>query len=168
MSGGGETFAERVTELRRSGFDVTAPSGDDASEEMLHLERKAQQGKKLKRRIDALPDRWADQRNEFLSRLADPAQVDAVQADLNGLLRRNRPWVLAAERASPRWSEEGRSVELSRVLTRLDAIDEELVFGATRLIGLIEEVAPMRQLLPIIVEVEERQKVKALQLLLRS
>ena len=157
MSGGGEAFAERVTELRRSGFDVTAPSGDDASEEMLHLERKAQQGKKLKRRIDALPDRWADQRGEFISRLADPAQVDAVQADLNGLLRRNRPWVLAAERASSQWSEEGRSVELSRVLTRLDAIDEELVFGATRLIGLIEEVAPMRQILPIIVEVEERQ-----------
>jgi len=164
MSEGGGAFAERTSELRRSGFNVDTPVGDDASSEILHLERKAQQAKKLKLRISALPDRWDEQRTELLSKLTNPTQVDAVRAELNGLLRRNRPWVLAAERAASRWSEEGRSAELRQMLVRLDSIDEELVFGATRLVGLIEDAAPKQHILPVIVEVEQRQdrRIKAL------
>ena len=41
-------------------------------------------------------------------------------------MRRQRPWVMIAERSRVKWSDEGRSVELSHLLERLDAIDDAI------------------------------------------
>ncbi|MFL2947076.1 MAG: hypothetical protein ACJZ4J_02765, partial [Candidatus Poseidoniales archaeon] len=67
------------------------------------------------------------------------------------------PWVIIAERSRVRWSDEGRSVELSHILERLDAIDDAIVLGSPRILSMIEEVQPSRVIEPVLSEIERRQ-----------
>ena len=73
--------------------------------------------------------------------------------------------MLLAERVRGKWSEEGRTVELSRILERLDAVDDAIVMGSPRILSMIEDVSPMRNIEPILVEIERRNldRLQALQ-----
>ena len=108
---------------------------------------------------------WDEQKHTFLTRLINPLEAASVEIELRQLLRHHRPWVLLAERVRGKWSEEGRTVELSRILERLDAVDDAIVMGSPRILSMIEDVSPMRNIEPILVEIERRNsdRLQALQ-----
>ena len=165
MSADPERFEARINALRKRGFDVEIPTGDLASERMLLLEQQVEYAADVRAKVLDLPEHRENEKSRFLSMLSDPKQASVVEIELSGLLRKHRPWVIIAERARVRWSDEGRSVELSRILERLDSIDDEIVLGSPRIVSLIEEVAPMREISSVIDEIERRnkQRVEALE-----
>ncbi|MEE3083111.1 MAG: hypothetical protein VX320_03350, partial [Candidatus Thermoplasmatota archaeon] len=59
-------------------------------------------------------------------------------------------------RARGKWSEEGRSLELDRLLNRLDLIDDSLILASPRISEMIEEVAPWRNIEPVLEELKLR------------
>ena len=124
MAEGGGGFETRVAALRERGFDVDSPSGDLASEQMLRLEEQADYAAKVRTRVLDLPEHRDADRQRFLSQLANPMEAAAVEIELSGLLRRHRPWVIIAERSRVKWSDEGRSIELTHILERLDSFDD--------------------------------------------
>lgn len=158
MADGDERFKSRIAALRERGFDVELPTGELASEQMLRLEQQADKAAKIRSRVLDLPEHRERERGRFLAQLADPMEAGAVEIELSGLLRRHRPWVMIAERSRVKWSDEGRSVELSHILERLDAIDDAIVLGSPRLLSLIESVGPSRDIEPVIAEIERRQE----------
>ena len=157
MDGDGR-FKSRIEALRKRGFDVELPSGDLASAEMLRLEQQAERAAAIRSRVLDLPEHREDDRRRLLAQLANPMEAAAVEIELGGLLRRHRPWVIIAERSRVRWSDEGRSVELSHILERLDAIDDAIVLGSPRILSMIEEVRPSREIEPVLSEIERRQE----------
>ncbi len=154
----GGRFKSRVAALRERGFDVEMPTGEMASEEMLRLEQQADRAAKIRSNVLDLPPHREKERQKFLAQLSDPMEASAVEIELSGLLRRHRPWVVVAERSRVKWSDEGRSVELSRILERLDAIDDAIVLGSPRLLSMIEDVSSSRDIEPVIAEIERRQE----------
>ena len=158
MVDGGGRFKSRVEALRKRGFDVELPTGDLASAEMLRLEQHADRAATIRSRVLDLPEHREDDRRRLLAQLANPMEAAAVEIELSGLLRRHRPWVIIAERSRVRWSDEGRSVELSHILERLDAIDDAIVLGSPRILSMIEEVRPTREIEPVLSEIERRQE----------
>jgi len=154
----GERFKSRIAALRERGFDVELPTGELASEQMLRLEQQADRAAKIRSRVLDLPEHREQERQRFLAQLANPMEAGAVEIELSGLLRRHRPWVMIAERSRVKWSDEGRSVELSHILERLDAIDDAIVLGSPRLLSLIEDVGSSRDIEPVITEIERRQE----------
>ena len=158
MGEGGGRFISRVTALRERGFNVDLPTGDMASEQMLRLEEQADFAAKVRTKVLDLPEHREADRRRFLSQLADPMEAAAVEIELSGLLRRHRPWVIIAERSRVKWSDEGRSVELTHILERLDSIDDGIVLGSPRILSMIEEVSPARDIEPILAEIERRQE----------
>ena len=151
-------FGSRIAALRGRGFDVDHPTGNMASEQMLRLEEQADYAAKVRTKVLDLPEHRDADRRRFLSQLADPTEATAVEIELSGLLRRHRPWVIIAERSRMKWSDEGRSVELTHILERLDAIDDEIVLGSPRILSMIEEVSQARDIEPILTEIERRQE----------
>jgi hypothetical protein len=129
-----------------------------ASEQMLRLEEQADFAAKVRTKVLDLPEHREADRRRFLSQLADPMEAAAVEIELSGLLRRHRPWVIIAERSRVKWSDEGRSVELTHILERLDSIDDGIVLGSPRILSMIEEVSPARDIEPILAEIERRQE----------
>ena len=129
MTDDGERFKSRVEALRNRGFDVELPTGDLASAEMLRLEQQADRAAAIRSKVLDLPEHREDDRRRLLAQLANPMESAAVEIELSGLLRRHRPWVIIAERSRVNWSDEGRSVELSHILERLDAVDDAIVLG---------------------------------------
>ena len=158
MSDDNERFESRIAALRQRGFDVEAPTGELASEQMLRLEEQADRAAIIRSKVLDLPEHRSDERRRFLSQLANPMEAGAVEIELSGLLRRHRPWVILAERSRVKWSDEGRSVELSNLLERLDAVDDAIVLGSPRILSMIEEASPSREVEPILVEIERRQE----------
>ena len=158
MAEGEGRFKSRVEALRERGFDVETPTGDLASEQMLRLEEQADYAAKVRTKVLDLPEHRDADRQRFLSQLANPMEAAAVEIELSGLLRRHRPWVIIAERSRVKWSDEGRSIELTHILERLDAIDDGIVLGSPRILSMIEEVSPMRDIEPILTEIERRQE----------
>ena len=156
--GGEGQFKSRIAALRERGFDVEIPTGDMASEQMLRLEEQADRAAKVRARVLDLPEHRHEDRQRFLGQLADPMEAAAVEIELSGLLRRHRPWVVIAERSRGKWSDEGRSIELTQILERLDAIDDAIVLGSPRILSMIEEVTPMRDIEPVVAEIERRQE----------
>ncbi|MEE2747375.1 MAG: hypothetical protein VX473_02780 [Candidatus Thermoplasmatota archaeon] len=154
----GGRFKSRVAALRERGFDVDVPTGDLASEEMLRMEQQADRAAKIRSKVLDLPEHREQERQKFLSQLSDPMEASAVEIELSGLLRRHRPWVMVAERSRVKWSDEGRSVELTHILERLDAIDDGIVMGSPRLLSMIEDVSSSRDIEPVISEIERRQE----------
>jgi hypothetical protein len=151
-------FGSRIAALRERGFDVDLPTGDMASEQMLRLEEQADYAAKVRTKVLDLPEHRDTDRRRFLSQLADPTEATAVEIELSGLLRRHRPWVIIAERSRVKWSDEGRSVELTHILERLDAIDDGIVLGSPRILSMIEEVNPARDIEAVLTEIELRQE----------
>ena len=162
MVEGGGQFKSRVAALRKRGFDVDAPTGEMASEHMLRLEEQADYAANIRTKVLDLPEHREVDRRRFLSQLANPSEAVAVEIELSGLLRRHRPWVIIAERSRVKWSDEGRSVELTHILERLDAIDDGIVLGSPRILSMIEEVKPARDIEPILTEIERRQERRPL------
>ena len=158
VSDGGERFKLRIAALRERGFDVELPTGDLASAEMLRLEEQADRAAAIRSKVLDLPEHREDDRRRLLAQLADPMEAAAVEIELSGLLRRHRPWVIIAERSRVKWSDEGRSVELSHILERLDAVDDAIVLSSPRILSMIEEVSPSRDISPVLSEIERRQE----------
>ena len=158
MAEGSGKFESRVAALRERGFDVDYPMGDMASEQMLRLEEQADYAAKIRTKVLDLPEHRDADRQRFLAQLANPMEAASVEIELSGLLRRHRPWVIIAERSRVKWSDEGRSVELTHILERLDAIDDAIVLGSPRIVSMIENVSPAREIEPILAEIERRQK----------
>ena len=158
MAEGGGRFKTRVAALRERGFDVESPTGEMASEQMLRLEEQADYAAKVRTKVLDLPEHRDADRQRFLSQLADPMEAAAVEIELSGLLRRHRPWVIIAERSRVKWSDEGRSLELTHILERLDAVDDGIVLGSPRILSMIEDANPTREIEPILVEIERRQE----------
>ncbi len=158
MAEGLGRFKSRIAALRERGFDVEHPMGDMASEQMLRLEEQADYAAKVRTKVLDLPEHRDADRQRFLAQLADPKEAAAVEIELSGLLRRHRPWVIIAERSRVKWSDEGRSVELTHILERLDAIDDAIVLGSPRIVSMIENVSPTREIEPILAEIERRQE----------
>ena len=161
----GHAFDSRLAALRERGFEVVAPTGELASQEMLYIEEQADLASTIKSMVLDLPPHWDEQKHTFLTRLINPLEAASVEIELRQLLRHHRPWVLLAERVRGKWSEEGRTVELSRILERLDAVDDAIVMGSPRILSMIEDVSPMRNIEPILVEIERRNldRLQALQ-----
>ena len=158
MADGGKRFKSRITALRQRGFDVELPTGELASAEMLRLEQQADRAAEIRAKVLDLPEHRDDDRRRLLAQLANPMEAGAVEIELSGLLRRHRPWVIIAERSRLKWSDEGRTVELSRILERLDAVDDAIVLGSPRILSMIEDVNPSRDIEPILTEIERRQE----------
>ncbi|MBN17229.1 MAG: hypothetical protein CMB37_03610 [Euryarchaeota archaeon] len=156
MSADPERFEARIDALRKRGFDVDLPTGELASERMLLLEQQVEYAANVRAKVLDLPEHRQSERSRFLSLLSDPKQASSVDIELSGLLRKHRPWVIVAERSKIKWSDEGRSVELARILERLDSVDDEIVLASPRIVSMIEEVAPMREISPVIDEIERR------------
>ena len=132
----GYAFDSRLAALRERGFEVVAPTGDLASQEMLYIEEQVELASRIKSMVLDLPDHWDEQKQTFLTRLINPLEAASVEIELRQLLRQHRPWVLLAERVRGEWSEEGRTVELSRILERLDAVDDEIVMDFPQILSL--------------------------------
>ncbi|MEE2811817.1 MAG: hypothetical protein VX627_02165 [Candidatus Thermoplasmatota archaeon] len=154
--GGSTDFESRSNALRERGFVVETPVGEYASEKMIHLEKEADLAAKIRSKVLELPPHWDDVKTDLLKRLVDPENAGAIHLEFQRLLRQHRPWVMIAERSRVKWSDEGRSVELSRLLNRLDAIDEALVLASPRIIEMIGDVAPWRDIEPVLNELEVR------------
>ncbi len=165
MNDGGHAFDLRLSALRERGFEVNAPTGDLASQEMLYIEEQAELASKIKAMVLDLPPHWENEKRDFLTRLINPLQAASVENELRQLLRQYRPWVLLAERDRGKWSEEGRSIELARFLERLDAVDDAIVMSSPRILSMIEDVAPKQQFERVLTEIERRdsERLKALQ-----
>ena len=117
---------------------------------MLRLEEQADRASKIRAKVLDLPEHREDDRRRLLAQLSNPMESAAVEIELSGLLRRHRPWIIIAERSRIKWSDEGRSVELSHIIERLDAIDDAIVLGSPRILSMIEEAAPSREIEPVI------------------
>ena len=154
----GVRFKSRVAALRNRGFDVETPTGDLASVEMLRLEELADRASAIRSKVLDLPEHREDDRRRLLAQLSNPMEAAAVEIEISGLLRRHRPWVIIAERSRIKWSDEGRSVELSHIIERLDAIDDAIVLGSPRILSMIEEAVPSREIEVVIEEIERRQE----------
>ncbi|MDP6889385.1 MAG: hypothetical protein QF454_05080 [Candidatus Thalassarchaeaceae archaeon] len=154
--GGSTDFESRTNALRNRGFAVETPVGEFASEKMIHLENEADLAAEIRSKVLELPPHWDEVKVDLLRRLIDPENAGAIHLEFQRLLRQHRPWVMMAERSRVKWSDEGRSVELSRLLNRLDAIDEALVLASPRIIEMIGEVAPWRNIEPVLIELEVR------------
>ena len=165
MNDGGQAFDLRLTALRERGFEVNAPTGELASQEMLYIEEQAELASKIKAMVLDLPPHREDEKQDFLTRLINPLQAASVDTELRQLLRQYRPWVLLAERVRGKWSEEGRSIELARILERLDAVDDAIVMGSPRILSMIEDVAPKQKFEDVLTEIERRdsERLQALQ-----
>jgi hypothetical protein len=161
----GHAFDSRVEALRERGFEVAEPTGDLASQEMLYIEEQAELASKIKSMVLDLPPHREEEKQAFLTRLINPLQAASVEIEVRQFLRQNRPWVLLAERARGRWSEEGRSVELVRLLERLDMVDDAVVLGSPRILSMIEDASPKKEIEPIMTEIERRNsdRLQALQ-----
>ncbi|MBJ03135.1 MAG: hypothetical protein CMB65_00320 [Euryarchaeota archaeon] len=160
-----QAFDSRLAALRERGFEVTAPTGDLASQEMLYIEEQATLASSIKSMVLDLPTHREEEKQSFLTRLINPLQAASVEIELRQLLRQHRPWVLISERVQGKWSDEGRSVELERILERLDAIEDSIVMGSPRILSMIEDVSPMRKIEPVLGEIERRnaERLQALQ-----
>ena len=112
----GVRFKSRVAALRNRGFDVETPTGDLASVEMLRLEELADRASAIRSKVLDLPEHREDDRRRLLAQLSNPMEAAAVEIEISGLLRRHRPRVIIAERSRIKWSDEGRSVELSHII----------------------------------------------------
>ena len=154
----GVRFKSRVAALRNRGFDVETPTGDLASVEMLRLEELADRASAIRSKVLDLPEHREDDRRRLLAQLSNPMEAASVEIEISGLLRRHRPWVIIAERSRIKWSDEGRSVELSHIIERLDAIDDAIVLGSPRILSMIEEAVPSREIEVVIEEIERRQE----------
>ena len=154
----GVRFKSRVAALRNRGFDVEVPTGDLASVEMLRLEELADRASEIRSKVLDLPEHREDDRRRLLAQLSNPMEAASVEIEISGLLRRHRPWVIIAERSRIKWSDEGRSVELSHIIERLDAIDDAIVLGSPRILSMIEEAVPSREIDVVIEEIERRQE----------
>ena len=165
MNDGGRAFDLRLAALRGRGFEVNAPTGELASQEMLYIEEQAELASKVKAMVLDLPPHREDEKQDFLTRLINPLEAAPVEIELRQLLRQYRPWVLLAERVRGKWSEEGRSIELARVLERLDAVDDAVVMSSPRILSMIEDVAPKQKIEEILTEIERRdsERLQALQ-----
>ena len=161
----GHAFDSRLAALRERGFEVVAPTGDLASQEMLYIEEQIELASRIKSMVLDLPDHWDEQKQTFLTRLINPLEAASVEIELRQLLRQHRPWVLLAERVRGKWSEEGRTVELSRILERLDAVDDEIVMDFPQILSMIENVSSMRNIEVVVAEIELRnsERMQALQ-----
>lgn len=156
MEDGVGAFDSRLIALRNRGFEVAAPTGELASQEMLHIEEQAELASKIKSMVLDLPRQYEDEKQRFLTRLINPLEAVAVDIDLRRLLRHHRPWVMMAERVQNKWSDEGRSVELVRILERLDELDDAVVMASPRILSMIEDVSPMRKIEAVLTEIERR------------
>ena len=145
-------FEERLNALRERGFIVDVPAGEFASERMILLEQLAQRAADVRARILNLPENCSEEKEMFLKQIINPENVGSVELEFQKFLRQRRPWVLIAERVRRKWSEEGRSLELDRLLNRLDSIDDSLILASPRISELIEEVAPWRNIEPVVEE----------------
>ena len=125
---------------------------------MLRLEEMADRAAAIRSKVLDLPQHREDDRRRLLAQLANPMEAATVEIELSGLLRRHRPWVIIAERSRVKWSDEGRSVELSHILERLDAIDDAIVLGSPRILSMIEDVSPSRDIEEVISDIENRQE----------
>ena len=165
MNDRGQAFDLRLAALRGRGFEVDAPTGELASQEMLYIEEQAEHASRIKSMVLDLPPHRENEKQDFLTRLINPLQAASVENELRQLLRQYRPWVLLAERVRVKWSEEGRSIELTRILERLDAVDDAIVMGSPRILSMIEDVAPKRKIEQVITEIERRdsERLQALQ-----
>ena len=165
MNDGEQAFDLRLSALRERGFEVNAPTGELASQEMLYIEEQAELASKIKAMVLDLPPHRENEKQDFLTRLINPLQAASVENELRQLLRQYRPWVLLAERVRGKWSEEGRSIELARILERLDAVDDAIVMSSPRILSMIEDVAPKQQFERVLTEIERRdsERLQALQ-----
>ena len=165
MNDGEQAFDLRLSALRDRGFEVNAPTGELASQEMLYIEEQAELASKIKAMVLDLPPHRENEKQDFLTRLINPLQAASVENELRQLLRQYRPWVLLAERVRGKWSEEGRSIELARILERLDAVDDAIVMSSPRILSMIEDVAPKQQFERVLTEIERRdsERLQALQ-----
>jgi len=150
------SFQKRVDALKNRGFVVLNPEGEFASQRMIQLESLADRAAELRVKILELPPQWSDQRDIFLDKLKNPDNVNSVDLEFRKFLRQNRPWILVAEKCRVKWSDEGRSVELQRLMSRLDLIDDVLLLSAPRITELIENVAPWRKIGPVLDELDLR------------
>ena len=169
MNDGEQAFDLRLSALRERGFEVNAPTGELASQEMLYIEEQAELASKIKAMVLDLPPHRENEKQDFLTRLINPLQAASVENELRQLLRQYRPWVLLAERVRGIWSEEGRSIELARILERLDAVDDAIVMSSPRILSMIEDVAPKQQFERVLTEIERRdsERLQALQVMIQ-
>ena len=123
-------FEARLNALRERGFIVDIPAGEFASERMILLEQLAQRAADVRARILDLPENCSEEREMFLKQIINPENVGSVELEFQKFLRQRRPWVLVAERVRSKWSQEGRSLELDRLLNRLDSIDDSLILAS--------------------------------------
>ncbi len=155
---GGEigSFEARLNALRERGFIVEAPTGEFASEGMILLEQQAQRAAEIRAKILDLPENCYEEKEIFLKQIINLEDVGSIELEFQKFLRQRRPWVLIADRARGKWSEEGRSLELDRLLNRLDLIDDSLILASPRISEMIEEVAPWRKIEPVLEELNLR------------
>jgi hypothetical protein len=165
MNDRGQAFDLRLAALRGRGFEVDAPTGELASQEMLYIEEQAEHASRIKSMVLDLPPHRENEKQDFLTRLINPLQAASVENELRQLLRQYRPWVLLSERVRVKWSGEGRSIELTRILERLNAVDDAIVMGSPRILSMIEDVAPKRKIEEVLTEIERRdsERLQALQ-----
>ena len=65
----GHAFDSRLAALRERGFEVVAPTGELASQEMLYIEEQADLASTIKSMVLDLPPHWDEQKHTFLTRL---------------------------------------------------------------------------------------------------
>lgn len=150
------SFEARSDVLRGRGFAIQTPTGEFASERMILLEQLAERAADIRAKILDLPKYCSEERDTFLKQIENPENVGDVELEFQKFLRQRRPWILIAERVRGDWSEEGRSTELDRILRRLELLDESLVLASPRISEMIEDVAPWREIEPLLKELELR------------
>jgi predicted translin family RNA/ssDNA-binding protein len=88
----------------------------------------------------------------------DPYNADEVQNEYSAMLLARAPWIPAAERSRPRWSAEGRTIELEAWLRRLIDADASSRIETDGIISAIEEVRPRAEVRRSIEALEKRQR----------
>ncbi len=158
----GDLLAERRRQWQGQGFDGDAITshlkslGGNITESVIRVEKAMVHAISLRKTVSRWPTDWSE-RDEMLEALRNPANLPACQQRWQHIMRRRRPWVLAAQDAELSWSREGRGEELRRWLERLETIDESMTPHAEDVVSNIRDVARREVMESEVVRLEERQ-----------
>ena len=130
-----------------------------SSDDLLSIESTLERARSLVNKLQKLPPQFQDASSDLTMRIYEnPYNADEVQNEYSAMLLARAPWIPAAERSRPRWSAEGRTIELEAWLRRLIDADASSRIETDGIITAIEEVRPRAEVRRSIEALEMRQR----------
>ena len=129
------------------------------SDTILLVHQTIEDAKKLISMLDSAPSSLSEVARDMKYRLLQhPTELEDIRSGYNAMLAATAPWISTAEKVKQKWSMEGRSIELSAWLRRLESIDHYAPKETMAIIQCMENVVPRDNIRKAIEALESKQR----------